>query len=127
MVDQCQGKTSEGNPCGARPRPGRPWCAWHDPELANRRQEWSQRGGRARSNRARAAKQLPGVMTNDELLQFVGLSVKGVLSGRVEPGVANAVANLARAYVTVRESGAVEDLAQRLDELERLAARGRLA
>lgn len=70
---------------------------------------------------------MPGVMTNDELLQFVGLSVKGVLSGRVEPGVANAVANLARAYVTVRESGAVEDLAQRLDELERLAARGRLA
>jgi hypothetical protein len=126
MVDQCRATTSEGNPCAAKPRPGREWCAWHDPELTDRRQEWSRRGGKGKSNRSRAAKQLPGEMGHDEVLRWVGLSIKGVLSGRIEPGVANAVANLARAYIAVREAGAVEDLTQRLDELERMS-RGRLA
>jgi hypothetical protein len=49
-------------------------------------------------------------------LGFVSLSIKGVLAGRVEPGVGNAIANLARAFVTV---AGVAEFEQQLAELRR--------
>jgi hypothetical protein len=118
-AERCQATAASGQPCAATPRPGRPYCLWHDPDAAEHRRELSRKGGRARSNQARAKKGLPaGVMTNDELRGLVGLTIKGVLAGRVEPGVGNCVANLSRSYIAITEAGELEE---RLQALERQA------
>ena len=120
MPDRCEAVAKNGKPCSATPAPGLTRCAWHAPEWAERRREWSVRGGKGRSNAARAKRQLPaGILTADELRGLVGLTIRGVLANKVEPGVGNSVANLARAYVAVTEATEHEE---RLAELERLAA-----
>ncbi len=100
-------------------------CAWHDPSMKERVAAGRVQGGAARSNRKRAAKQLPdNVLTIDQLRGYLGLTLKAVLAGKVEPGVANAVANLSRSYAALTEAAKAEELTARLDDLERLAARG---
>ncbi len=121
-AERCQATTKSGKPCSATVVADG-MCAWHAPSWAEKRRQWSAEGGRKRSNRARAAKDLPaGVMTNDELRGLVGLTIKGVLAGRVEPGIGNSVAALSRAYVAVTEAGAVETLQAQVDELRSLIA-----
>src|SRR5215210_7678984 len=121
----CSAQTKNGAACSAQAwRDG--LCRWHHPALEAQRAEERRRGGQNRSNAARAKKDLPaGVMTTDELRGLVGLTIKGVLAGRVEPGIGNSVAALSRAYVAVTEAGAVETLQAQVDELRALiAARG---
>jgi len=122
--DRCCAVAKSGKPCSATVVADG-MCAWHAPSWDARRRAWSAEGGRQRSNKARAKKQLPnGVLTNTELLGTLGVTISKVLSGAVEPGIGSAIASLARAYITVTEAGALEDLTRRLDELERLAPRG---
>ena len=119
-AERCRAVTKSGKPCSATVVADG-MCAWHAPSWAERRRQWSAEGGRRRSNAARAKKELPaGVMTTDELRGLVGLTIKGVLGGQVEPGVGNAVAALSRAYVTVTEAGAVEAIQTQVDELRAL-------
>lgn len=54
-------------------------------------------------------------MTPPEIQGFVAVALRGVMTGSITPGVANAVASLARAAVAVREATEIE---QRLRELE---------
>jgi hypothetical protein len=61
-------------------------------------------------------------MTNDELRGLVGLTIKGVLAGRVEPGIGNCVANLSRSYIVITEAAATEALQAQVDELRALIA-----
>ncbi len=126
MADRCVGTNKGGQPCSAKPLPGSDRCPWHDPAWAERRKAWSVRGGHNKSNKIRAAKQLPaGVLTTDELRGVLGITIAKVLNGAVEPGVGSAVASLARAYVVVAEAGAVESLQAEVAELRGLvAARG---
>src|SRR5829696_5803806 len=108
MVVRCKAHAAAGAPCAAQPVRDDGYCYWHSPSTASERAEARRRGGQNRSNAARAKKELPaGVMTNDELRGLVGLTMKGVLSGRIEPGVARAVFDGARTYTTVEEAGAV--------------------
>ena len=124
MAERCLGTTREGKPCSAKPLPGSDRCPWHDPAWAERRQEWSRRGGHNKSNAARAKKQLPaGVLSNDQLRGVLGVTIAKVLSGAVEPGVGSSVASLARAYVAVTEAGAVETLQVEVEELRALISR----
>jgi hypothetical protein len=126
-AERCQAVTKSGKPCSASVVADG-MCAWHVPSWAERRRQWSAEGGRKRSNRARAAKDLPaGVITTDELRGLVGLTIKGVLGGRIEPGIGRAVFDGARTYAVVTEAGAVDELTRRLDELEALARRGGVA
>jgi len=57
-------------------------------------------------------------LTPSELEGFVAVALRSVLDGQISPGVANAVASLARAAVAVREETALE---ARLAELEAAA------
>lgn len=128
MADRCVGTNKSGEPCAAKPLPGSDRCPWHDDSWAERRKAWSVRGGKGKSNEARARKQLPaGVLSNDQLRGVLGLTIAKVLNGAVEPNVGSSVASLARAYVAVTEAGAVERIEERLGELERIAARGQSA
>ncbi len=109
MEQMCIATTKEGRPCSAGPVRPSGYCYWHDPALLEQRLTDRQRGGAARSNAARAKRQLPdAVLTPAEMQGFIGLALRGVLAGRIEPGVANAVATLARAAVAVREATEIE-------------------
>ena len=121
MPDRCQAVARNGKPCSATPAPGLARCAWHAPEWAARRREWSARGGRGKSNAARAKRSLPDAMTPTELQSLLGVVLKGVVAGRVEPGGGNAAANLGRAIISVREATEVEE---RLAALEAQAGIG---
>ena len=121
----CNATNASGAPCAAKPVRASGFCWWHEPGLMAERDEARRRGGWASSHTARLRKRLPaGVMTGEALLGIVGLAITGVLGGDTEPSVGNAVANLARAYVLVREASAVEDLTRRLEALEQAPTQG---
>jgi hypothetical protein len=125
---RCQGINKDGSACKARAQRNSEYCLAHDPERVTDLTEWRRRGGRASSNAARARRQLPeGMLTNQELQGLVGKTIREVLDGTTEPGVARSVFDGARTYITVAEAGAFEELTRRLDELEALARRGGVA
>ena len=123
MVDadaaaRCSAPNKDGSACNATPGPSG-LCRWHSPEMADRIAEGRRRGGKARSNAARAKKQAPlNVLTPIELQAVLSSSIARVLGGQIEPGVANSVAGLARALVAVREATTLEE---RIAELEQRA------
>ncbi len=122
MHGRCMGTNRDGTSCSGQARPGRSMCAWHDPQLATERAAWRQKGGKSRSNQARARKQLPtNTMTMQEIQGLLGVAFKGVLAGKLAPNVGNATANIARALVSVREASEFE---ARLTALEAAAERG---
>ncbi len=106
---KCHAVSRSGRPCGATVVAPSGMCAWHAPEWAERRREWSRKGGEGRSNKRRAAKQIAEPMTPAELQSLLGVVLRGVIAGRLEPGVANAAANLGRALVAVREATTLAD------------------
>jgi hypothetical protein len=78
--------------------------------------EARRKGGKAKSNRARARKQLVSTaMSPAELEGVIGLTITQVLAGKISPGIGNAVASLARASVAIRET---VDLEIRVTNLE---------
>jgi hypothetical protein len=114
---QCTATNKDGSACRATPRPGTTRCPWHDPSLNAERTQWKASAGRAKSNRRRAAKRFAeGGLDPEQLQGVLGATIVGVLDGQVAPNVANAVANLTRTAVAVREAVEVEE---RLADLER--------
>jgi len=121
-AEKCQSIAKSGHPCGATVVADG-MCAWHAPSWADRRRQWSAEGGRKRANRERAKAAIPEALTADELAAFLSLAFKQVMTGRMEPGVGTAAAAIARTVVAVTEAAALQRLEDRIDELERLAAR----
>ncbi len=116
MVGKCKATNAAGAPCSATPARPSGWCWFHDPELTAERDAGRRKGGQERSNQARARKRLPeNVMSPIEIQGLLSVTLRGVIAGRIEPGVANAAANLGRAIVAVREATITEE---RLTELE---------
>jgi hypothetical protein len=121
MARHCTAQNKSGAACCAQA-----WkdglCRWHHPELEAQRAEERRAGGVARSNRARAKRQMMGeAMLPAEIEGYVAVALRGVMVGSITPGIANAVASLARAAVVVRET---TELEQRLAELESRAGIG---
>jgi len=98
-------------------------CLWHDddPEALEARRELSRKGGRARSNEARARASLPDPLSPADLQRILGGVLRDVVAAAVDPGVATAAATVCRALVALRQ--AVE-LEARLSELELRAGIG---
>ena len=118
MDERCTAANKTGAPCSARAwKDGR--CQWHHPSRQAALAEGRRRGGRAKSNRTRARRELEAaVMGPAELEGVLAVTIRNVVTGRLSPGVGSAVASLARAAVAVRE--AVE-LEERLRTLEAAA------
>ena len=127
MLERCQAKTNTGSPCAAKPRPGRAYCMWHDPELAEKRAGWAKSGGQGRANEARARKAMPNALSSDDLLVTLSRIIKRVEDGELEPNILTAISGAARTMAEIRKASEVEELTRRLGELESLAARSRLA
>jgi len=58
----------------------------------------------------------------EEVLAYLGITLRGVLTGKVEPGVGTAIANLARAMTTVAGASTLEqqlaDMARQIADLQ---------
>ena len=115
-ADPCQATTKQGKPCSAQARPGKPYCLWHDPEADAERRELSRKGGQSRSNLARLKRSLPAEpLTFGDVQGVLGAVLRDLLAGRLDPPVANAAANVARAFAAIAQAGEMEE---RLRELE---------
>ncbi len=118
MPNTCSAQNKAGQSCSAQAWKGG-LCRWHHPELEPQRAEERRKGGAARSNASRARRRMAAeAMTPNEIQGFVAVAMRGVMVGSITPGIANAVASLARAAVAVREASEIE---QRLAELEQRA------
>ncbi len=118
MDNQCKGANATGQRCDAKPVRPSGWCYWHDPALEAQRSEGRRRGGAARSNKARAKKQLPdNVLTLQEVQGLLGVAFKGVLAGRLEPNIGTALASIAKSMVAV---AGVAEIEEQIAELRRL-------
>ncbi len=118
MPARCAAITRAGSPCPSPPLPASAYCFVHDPAAAEARREASRKGGKARSNQARAHKQIPEALTADELIGYLSGLFRAVIGGRVEPKVGTAAATIARVLVDVQERVEIE---ARLTELEKAA------
>src|SRR5215213_213341 len=108
----CGAATKRG-PCGAFALPsGRCWS--HAPERADERHQARVRGGKVRALQSKQ----PRFDTPKALVQFTGLVLSGVLSGRIAPDVGRVVlygVNTQRALLET------SDLVARLEALEAAA------
>lgn len=124
MDDQhCQATTKDGKPCSARVRTGRPYCAWHDPEIVAERAEWTRKGGEGRSNANRAAKALPDDLK--DVGQMLLTAMRDVRDGKLDPKVASALASLSNAYRGIFEVGQVDAKLSEIDARLAAAEEGR--
>jgi hypothetical protein len=124
MVRRCAGRNAAGEPCEAQPIRADGYCYWHSPALADERDRKRREGGRNSSNRARAAKALPAAaLTPAELQGVLAVTLKAVLAEQKSPAIGNAIANLGRAIVAVREATEVEDRLAALEAAAGVAGR----
>jgi hypothetical protein len=94
--DHCLGKNQSGEPCSAQPVRPSGYCYWHDPAVADDRHANNRRGGENRSREARARKLLAkGLQDLGDLQTVLMVALIDTLGGKLDPKVANAVANLA--------------------------------
>jgi len=121
MDRTCKAPNRTGKPCSATHfRDG--YCRWHHPDLEAQRQAERTAGGQARSNRARARRQLAdAVLSINDLDALLCRALVQVAGGKMEPGVGSAVATIAKTVVGIRTAGELE---RRLEELERAAGIG---
>jgi hypothetical protein len=109
MVNRCTATNADGDPCQAQPVRPSGYCYWHDPALAEERDRKRREGGANRSNKARAKKTLSAeALTAEEVRSYLGIVFKGVIGGKIEPGVGTAAANIARALMDVAKVAEVE-------------------
>ena len=120
MAARCLAVARSGSRCNSPVVAGSAHCFLHSPETAAARQEACKKGGRGRSNAARAAKAMPATaLTTDELLLTLSRIIAKAERGEIEPGVVNAISGAARTMGELRKSGEIE---QRLAQLEAAAA-----
>lgn len=119
MATRCPSLTSEGNPCKGRVPPGRTYCLSHDPERKDAQREASRRGGAARANARRAARQWAAIgeqMSSEDLPAILRACMLSVKAGTLEPSQASAIANLAKTSVSITNELELEERIKALEE-----------
>jgi hypothetical protein len=114
----CKAIKADGTRCKGPPRAdGLCWA--HSPELRAKAIDAKRQGGRARSNAARAKKQMS--VDLQTIVKMVESSMAGVYKGTLTPPQGQALASLAGAWVRLHEHGELE---ARLRDLEARAGTG---
>ena len=121
MDSKCKAPNRTGKPCSATHfKDG--YCRWHHPDLEAQRAAERAAGGQARSNKARARRQLAdAVLTINDLDGLLCRALVQVAAGKMEPGVGSSMAGIAKTVVAIRQASELE---RRLEELERVAGIG---
>lgn len=119
MAKRCPSITKDGEQCQGNVLQGRTYCWAHDPELEEVRREGSRKGGEARANARRAAKQWAAIGEQfgphdlPAILRACMLSVRG---GELEPSQAQAIAALARSSVEITRATEHDERIAALEE-----------
>src|SRR5215212_7921691 len=110
MDRKCSALTKAGAPCRAPVMDGGDVCVSHDPGRAEQLVEARRRGGKARSNRERARKQLPAaVLTPAEVEGVLSTVLVRVAAQQLHPAIGSSVAAIAKALIAVREASSVAE------------------
>lgn len=97
---RCSGTNKRGERCAGFAVAGSAYCLAHDPAKIVQMAAARRKGGAATSHKARARKQLPAEpMSAVELHSWLGVVFRGVVTGKIEPGVGTAAATIARAML----------------------------
>jgi hypothetical protein len=113
---RCNGTNKVGERCRGQALPGSEFCIAHDPTKVVAITEARRKGGAARSNRARARREMANAaLTPGELQGVIAVTLKAVFAGSKSPGIGQAVAALARAAISVREATELEERLTRLE------------
>ena len=123
MHAKCSGRTRAGEACKAPAQAGSRWCINHDPARVTDLAEWRRRGGKAKSNQARARKALPAEpLSAEELHSYLGVVFRGLIGGKIEAPIATAAANVARTMVEIQRASEFEARLSALERSERGSA-----
>jgi len=123
MLRQCSGITKAGKRCNSMALPESDFCISHDPTRIADLAEYRRRGGKGRSNDARARKALSGGFKDVQTAQAVMLMVLAKLNaGQFDVARANAMANVARAINDLAKTNAQATLEQQIADLSRQVA-----
>ncbi len=116
---RCMASRKDGSPCGGTARPSG-YCWNHDPDLEARRRAGNARGGRNRSNAARAQKEVElieaSMTARLHLAPGLYQAFIRVERGELQPSVANSMATVAKALVEVTNAVQVDEQIQELRE-----------
>jgi hypothetical protein len=118
MAVKCLAIAKSGSRCNRPALTGKTFCLMHDVDSDDARREAARRGGRSRSTKARAAKQIPPAMSAEDLAGWLSLLFTNVMAGRIEPKIGTACATIARTLHEVKHATELED---RIAELEQRA------
>jgi hypothetical protein len=109
--NRCGHAKPDGSCCRARPRPGKRYCTFHDPELAERRAEGRRRGGLHRNPRAAVlpsdAPDLP-LRTVADILAAVEATFNQVRRGQLDARIGNCLGVLAQVQLKATEGSELE-------------------
>ncbi len=116
---RCRRVKPDGSRCQARPRPGRRYCVFHDPELAEQRAEGRKRGG---VNRSLPAATLPPdtpdlpLKSVADVAAALAATINQIRTGKLAVNVGNCLGVLAGVLLKAIEGSELE---QRIAALER--------
>jgi hypothetical protein len=112
----CSAIARSGSRCRTPVVAGSSFCYLHAPEMAERRREAAVKGGRNRSAKARALKQIPPAMSAEDLAGWLSLLFTNVMAGRIEPKIGTACATIARTLHEVKHATELEERLQALEQ-----------
>ncbi len=115
---RCVAIAKSGARCTGTPVPGDSRCAWHSPAWAEKRREWSRKGGESRSHAARARKTMKSAA---DVTPVLWTALNDLAAGTLEPARGQAMASVARALTQVHEATVLEE---RIAALEQAAEIG---
>jgi hypothetical protein len=122
MRATCRATKRNGDPCRSTAVLASGFCTAHDEAYRESRSEQSAKGGRHKSNRERAARNLPDDLrgVGERLLN----AMQDLIDGKLDPKKATALASLANAYRGVFETGTLSAKLDAIDERLQAAEKG---
>jgi hypothetical protein len=127
MQQQCSGQTKAGERCRGKALPTSRYCIAHDPDKVVEMAEYRRQGGQARSNKARAQKELPAEpLSNAEAHAYLSLAFRRAMVGKLDAPMLNALSSAAKALQdlsrTVEQDVVIAELSAELAALKRRPA-----
>lgn len=126
----CQGVNKDGQPCKAPASKDTGWCTFHNPALAEKRQQAKSRGGRARQGRKLdpvMSELVPSIaavsddpLTLEELARVISAGIRTATTMEKSHAQLRTLGYLADKMIKLYE---LTTLAERLDRIEDLLSR----
>ena len=106
----CRGTTRAGQRCRARPMTGSSHCINHTAAVTDeQRRAWAARGGKNSAAKVRAQKTVPTeAMDAAELLSWLTVVFRRVITGQMAPPVGTAAASIARTITEISKAAEIE-------------------